>query len=251
VLAANEHPVVRPDASRFAPGASQDKSQKASAAAAPAAAEIAAAKKLTLQPKTPVGKGGQKTAGKMPAATQTEASRPVARTRKTAAGSTLRIFNRVLAAAAAMLLVAVVLELMAAKPFLPDRPDNSGSPVVFSGTNVPAPQWQACEDALKRDVWRFSGPTNLVPGVPPASILDQINKYMADNVKLEGVSPAQTANQSFAVITEKGSIRYLRMGDELSVSVSTGNEKVKLESVRKNEAGFLFQGQPIILKGVK
>lgn len=219
--------------------------------ARPAAAETED-RKLKLQAQAARTRADPKTIETVAAAVHQEISRRSARTRtRDGEGSTLRIFNRALAAAAVLLFVVVVLELLAAKPVLPRASVLAGARPVFPGAIVPPPaESQVVGELSKHDLFSMTNkfPTN----TPPiADALQEIIKYMAESVKLEGVSIAESEDQAFAAITEKGLTRYLRIGATVSIPVAGRIEKVTLDKILRTEAVFLYGNEKIPIKGAQ
>lgn len=219
---------------------------------------VAPERKLTLQPKPAEAKPAEakhqaKPLGTVTAAVQPEAPQPGIRARaRTGAGSSLRLINRVMGVAAVLLFVVVVLELLAAKPVLPKPLQNAGSPVQFPGAIVqphPETNYVPASRHLFGDL--NAAVVEVVPLTNKVAkgAVSQITSYLAENVKLEGVSLSDAANQTFVAVTEKGITRYLRIGAELTVPVDGKQEKIVLDRIVKDEVYFQYGDKSIPLKG--
>ncbi|MEI6971672.1 MAG: hypothetical protein WCL44_09160 [bacterium] len=242
---AHAHTSATAEPPRPAPG-----TVKGVAAPKPAAPVPAAEKKLALQAKAAEPKAEPK-AEPVPRAIA-EAPATGGRQGSRQGGVTpLRIVNRGIAAAAAVLFVAVVLELTAAKPVLPKPPENTGSPVVFPGAIVPPHDEASYIDPTLRNVWVMGAAERsgtIGPALPPK--FEQVMRYVAENIRLEGIGPGD-GEDGFAAITEKGATRYLRKGAVLTVAVDGGTEKITLDRITRNEAIFTCGDRQIAIKGTK
>jgi len=171
----------------------------------------------------------------------------------------LVLMNRGLAACAVALAVGLALELLAARPAMPQFSGRNVSSPDLPGNIVSPPAEAACVEVMKRDIWNIgeSAPTSNTTGtVPLPSSFDNAVKYVQQVMKLDGVSiyPKGQEGMSFAVITEQQSggglaTTYWKVGKEFSVSGGAADEKVRLSEIHENEVIFQYQGRPITLSG--
>lgn len=212
-------------------------------------------KKLTLPSKGAEAKSAPRSLGTVTAAVQPEALQSGIRARSRAgSGASLKIVNRGLGVAAVLLFVVVVFELFAARPVLPKPPENAGSPFKVMGAIVmPHPETNYLNQRSLIGDPLLANSTNRSPrdGVPGPSPLVQITNYLTENVKLEGVSISEEADQGFAAITEKGATRYVKIGGSMSVQVDGKPEKIILDRIQRETLIFLFGKEEILFKGAK